>query len=278
MPDRVLRDEILESDRWLGLPSDTDRLTYIGLLLRCDDFGNLEGGLRRVSRFFQSFSSVKTDETAAAILLHLTDADMVRRYQVEGREFYHLPRFRTSASYLVRKVPPSPWCNPAALLGKNVRIVKNQGLAKNLPVTLPKSPSDVFAGVGVGVGVGVGEKPKPKSKPNPSVAALFPAALPVSHELWTHFRDVRKKLKAPGTQYAEQLLATKLGKLAKAGHDPVKVVEQSIERGWKGLFPIEAEKSHKQTQFDARAEVARAIFGESNDEPTDITGTADRLD
>ena len=44
MADRLIRDELLESDRWLDLHSDTTRLAYVGLLLLADDFGNLEGG------------------------------------------------------------------------------------------------------------------------------------------------------------------------------------------------------------------------------------------
>jgi hypothetical protein len=161
MPDRVIRDELLESDRWLNLPTDTDRLAFIGLRLRSDDFGNIEAGSRRLFRFLQSFTQVKTEEAFAVVLGHLADADLVRFYKSGNpeHEFIHLPRSRPTGSYLVRKCPPSPWCNPDTLLGKHVRAIRNQGLAKNVTDTSPERNRDVSQGVGVGIGIGVNQKP-----------------------------------------------------------------------------------------------------------------------
>lgn len=167
MPDRVIRDELLDSERWLWLPNDTDRLAFVGLLLRCDDFGNLEGGPRRLFRFMHGYTQVKTEEAATTVLLHLVDADMVRRYEVEKREFYHLPRFHPHRQYLVRKCPPSPW-DEQHELGKTKRIIE-RGLAKiqtptkNIATMSHARSSDVAQGVGVGVGVGVGITSKSSS-------------------------------------------------------------------------------------------------------------------
>jgi len=159
MPDRIIRDEILESDRWLWLPNDTDRLVYIGLLLKCDDFGNLEGGQRRMFRLLHAFTQIKTEEATATALIHLLDADLIRRYEVQGRELFHLPRFKAGRDYLVRRVPESPWDPKEWQLGKHKRLI-TRGLAKNLSKDLghvPKQLDDVSPGVGVGVGVGVGK-------------------------------------------------------------------------------------------------------------------------
>lgn len=163
MPDRLIRDELLESERWLWLPSDTDRIVFVGLLLRCDDFGNMEGGARRLFRFMQGFAQVRTEENAATVLLHLTDADLIRPYQVDRRDFLHVPRFRPHRQYLVRKVPASPW-DSERKLGKN-QPVKTRGLAKDhalgheisnnmADICLPSAYA-LSQGVGVGVGVGV---------------------------------------------------------------------------------------------------------------------------
>jgi hypothetical protein len=156
VPDRVVRDELLDSDRFLWLPSDTDRLCYIGLLLRCDDFGNLEGGPRRLFRFFAGFAQTKSEESAGATITHLADADLIRRYEVSAREFFHIPRFRPHRQYLVRKCPPSPWCDLSVVEGK--RRVINRGLAQNLVATSPPDSRHIAEGVEVGVEVGVGEK------------------------------------------------------------------------------------------------------------------------
>ena len=151
MPDRVIRDELLDSDRWLGLGHDTERLVFVGLLLRCDDFGNMEAGLGRLFRFVQSFTQVKSPENVASILAHLADADLIRLYEVDGRELIHIPRLRPHRQYLVRRCPPSPWCDTSTPLGKTRRII-NRGLAGNVVTTSQRRGSDVAEGVGVGVG------------------------------------------------------------------------------------------------------------------------------
>ena len=161
MTDRVVRDEILQSGRWLDLPTDTDRLAFFGLMLICDDFGNLEGGSKRLFRFLHGFTQVKTEEAAITTLMHLADADMARRYEVAGREYWHIPRLRPHRQYLSRKVPASPWDDDRPL-GKNKRVkisglAKNHELGENLAATSQRHSSDVAEGVGVGVGVGVNQ-------------------------------------------------------------------------------------------------------------------------
>lgn len=57
------------------------------------------------------------------------------------------------------------------------------------------------------------------------------------------FLDVRKKLKAPNSDYAIAKLMKKLDELS--GGNPVKakeIVDQSIMNGWKGVFPVKESK------------------------------------
>lgn len=178
MPDRLIRDELLESERWLFLPADTDRLVFVGLIFRADDFGNLEGGLKRMFRFMQAFAQVRSEENAAAVILHLADADLLRRYEFDGREFFHLPRFRPHRKYLVRKCPPSPWCDRSATLGK-VNRVSIRGLAKNMHDISHASAMHVSQGVGVGVG----ENLKRSTQSPPVDNSMQPASTWIEH--WT---------------------------------------------------------------------------------------------
>lgn len=162
MPDRIVRDELLDSDPWLDLPTDTDRLTFISLLLRCDDFGNFEGGIKRLYRFLHKFTQVKSEEVVATVLNHLGDADLIRRYEVDGREYFHIPKLRPHRQYLVRKYPGSPW-DDKVKIGKTQRIekrglLKYQELTENIVTTPLPSSNDIAQGVGVGVGVGVNTK------------------------------------------------------------------------------------------------------------------------
>ena len=60
------------------------------------------------------------------------------------------------------------------------------------------------------------------------------------------FIEFRKKIKAPMTEHAIKLLLKQLDKLAPGGEIPVKtaILEQSIMRGWKGIFPLSGEKEN----------------------------------
>ena len=57
-------------------------------------------------------------------------------------------------------------------------------------------------------------------------------------ELWQAFKEHRQRLRKPMTLKAEQLNLAKLKKLKKQGNDPAAVINQSIERGWQGLFAL----------------------------------------
>ncbi len=109
MPDRIVRDELLQSERWMDLPSDTHRLVYVSLVLMSDDYGNIEGGGRRLFRKLSTFTQLKNEADIAKTLSDLQDAGMVLRYEVESREFWHLTRFKNSRQYWVRKCPQSPY-------------------------------------------------------------------------------------------------------------------------------------------------------------------------
>lgn len=68
------------------------------------------------------------------------------------------------------------------------------------------------------------------------MSLALPSWLPAS--LWGEFRKHRQKLKAPMTPYAEERAIAKLERLKAEGFNPIDVVNNSIDGGWKGLFPI----------------------------------------
>ena len=67
--------------------------------------------------------------------------------------------------------------------------------------------------------------------------------LGVTEDLWLEFIRHRALLKKPMTDHAQYLACRRLWLLRKQGNDPVSVVEQSIERGWLGLFGVQEEVS-----------------------------------
>lgn len=60
----------------------------------------------------------------------------------------------------------------------------------------------------------------------------------IDPESWEAFRDMRRRIKAPLTPYAEKLILRELVKLKAAGHDPQACLDQSIMLGWRDIFPV----------------------------------------
>ena len=64
---------------------------------------------------------------------------------------------------------------------------------------------------------------------------MLPDSIPES--VWSEFRAHRKKLKKPMTDYAETLILCKLEECrVEAGANPIDVLNESIEKGWCGVF------------------------------------------
>lgn len=73
----------------------------------------------------------------------------------------------------------------------------------------------------------------------PAVPAWLPA------ESWAAWERFRKAGKAPWTPDAAALSLRNLEALRAQGQDPVAIIEQSIQRGWTGLFPVRADRDSK---------------------------------
>ena len=79
--------------------------------------------------------------------------------------------------------------------------------------------------------------PVGSKKKRPKEILILPEWLPES--AWSDFIEFRKSFpKKPFTFRAQQLAITELTKLRDKGHDPVEVINQSIFKGWPGLFPV----------------------------------------
>lgn len=64
-------------------------------------------------------------------------------------------------------------------------------------------------------------------------------------ETWKAFKEHRRMLKSPMSQKAEQLILRKLHAFMDAGQNPEEIINQSIERGWKGVFPLNGDTTGK---------------------------------
>lgn len=60
----------------------------------------------------------------------------------------------------------------------------------------------------------------------------------VPADAWTEWMQVRARMRVPNTPAATRLNLNTLQTLRQAGEDPRAVLEQSISRGWRGLFSL----------------------------------------
>jgi len=203
--DRVLKSELMNSDRWLDLPSDSHRLAYVCLLPLADDFGNFEAGSRRMWRWLHARTQVKDDGHAIKILSDLMDADLIRPYTVAEADYWHIARFQCDRRYVVRRVPASPWDDPELEIKgglirqtRKARSIDLKEEKAKVAAKLPQSSGQVPAKLPLGVGVGVGVGVKTKTRPN---LAIQPASG------WSEFYAAypRKEAKLDGLKAWNQL-------------------------------------------------------------------------
>jgi hypothetical protein len=102
MPSRLIRDDMLESERVHGVPVEA-RWLYVSLLLGADDVGLLELNAFKIAR------RAGLDQRMLDKLLPLlVDADLVRAYSAAGKRYLFLPRYGQRLQIKRSKCPLPP--------------------------------------------------------------------------------------------------------------------------------------------------------------------------
>lgn len=84
----------------------------------------------------------------------------------------------------------------------------------------------------------------------------LPAWLPADE--WAGFVTMRKAMRnVPFTERAMVLTINRLAQLKQEGYDPAAVLDQSTQRGWRGVFPVQGQESKPQVTM-------RAIYSASD--------------
>ena len=60
----------------------------------------------------------------------------------------------------------------------------------------------------------------------------------IPQDTWCDFEHMRKSMRKPMTPAASRLIVKKLEELREQGEDPQRVLEQSIQNSWVGVFPL----------------------------------------
>jgi hypothetical protein len=107
MPDRVIRDELLTSERYWQC-SPLARNLFVGIMLCADDCGRYTGSTFALASRCMG-GSIPAGQVAG-LLAELTAADLVRAYEGEadGATYLYIPRFRQRMRYPKSRYPDVP--------------------------------------------------------------------------------------------------------------------------------------------------------------------------
>ncbi|MBQ3418521.1 MAG: hypothetical protein IJH31_00110 [Erysipelotrichaceae bacterium] len=64
-------------------------------------------------------------------------------------------------------------------------------------------------------------------------------------EALNDFEEMRKKIKSPLTLKAQEIILKKLDKLAFSDNEKIEIINQSIENGWKSIYPLVSQRQEK---------------------------------
>lgn len=93
------------------------------------------------------------------------------------------------------------------------------------------------------------DKEEDKEKDTDSKSRSAPVVLPswLDKNTWSEYKKFRVRIKAPLTPHAEKLNLSSLLKVCPGGEGHVEVINQTIERGWKGFFPLKNQPAPNQS-------------------------------
>lgn len=116
------------------------------------------------------------------------------------------------------------------------------------------------------------------SKKNSKYIKTLVTPARIEPETWVAFMEMRDKKKAVNSDKAIALLIAKLEVLCQSGDDPNKIIEQSIENSWKGLFQLKKERVFSNDRNADRANTIAVLTGRNRKPEKDVTPFAGELD
>lgn len=102
MPNRMLREGLMESEAVLSLPVE-GRWLFVIIILSADDVGLFEATEFKLAR-----RADVNRELASKLMSMLVDADLVRLYEVAGKRYGFIPKFRQRVQIKTLKHPIPP--------------------------------------------------------------------------------------------------------------------------------------------------------------------------
>jgi hypothetical protein len=120
---------------------------------------------------------------------------------------------------------------------------------KNGELAVPEYTPQNGNGTAKPESLGPKESPRPKREPPVTMPDWLPS------ESWQGFTEMRQRMNAKAwTSRAMTLTLNKLGELRAQGNDPAAVLDQSVMKGWKSVFPLKEEQQHNGTNGNSKGQ------------------------
>lgn len=225
MPDRIIRDELLTSERYWNV-SDEAKLLYIHLLISADDTARYTGknfSLRTRCFPGRSMESVRME----TLLTELVDQDLIRLYEVDKERFVFIPRFKQRLRFINSKYPEPP--NQI-----NDLVIQKTDLsqAKDIPKT------------------GSSQQKRREEKRSEENRSKDITPVGVSDTVFNDYLKIRKAQKKPWTSTAQKLMENEA---KKAGISLQDAMEICCARGWIGFKAEWASKDSVSQKSDDKS-------------------------
>jgi hypothetical protein len=226
--------KIVDSDAFLDMPLSTQCL-YFHLNMRADDDGFISNP-KRIKRLIGASDDDLKLLVAKRFVLEFDDGVIVIKH------------WRMHNTIQKDRYTPTAYQDELSLLG--VKQNKAYSLTEGEIIPLEtKCIQNVSTDIDKELDIGL-EEDLGKRKSKKPQAVYYPTD-DLLNQAFTDFVKMRKELKKPMTERAVQLAMTKLEHLSGGDNDTaIKILEQSIERSWAGLFELKGNNEKKQAAID----------------------------
>lgn len=226
--------KIVDSDAFLDMPLSTQCL-YFHLNMRADDDGFISNP-KRIKRLIGASDDDLKLLVAKRFVLEFDDGVIVIKH------------WRMHNTIQKDRYTPTAYQDELSLLG--VKQNKAYSLTEGEIIPLEtKCIQNVSTDIDKELDIGL-EEDLGKRKSKKPQAVYYPTD-DLLNQAFTDYVKMRKELKKPMTERAVQLAMTKLEHLSGGDNDTaIKILEQSIERSWAGLFALKGNNEKKQAAID----------------------------
>lgn len=223
---RNIKPSIMSNDALAEL-SPLSRLLFVYLWMLADREGRLEDRPKRIAAQALPFDR---EADVDSMLSELHNANFIVRYSIANESYIQVINFSKHQSPHVREAD-STIPEPCQGIAKAVISIMQGGVE-----ALPRSPDSLIPDSLI-------QKTKATPKPSPPTVSL-PDWIP--EDAWNGFVEMRKKIRAPMTPRAFLLTIRQLDAQRSNGQDVAAMLDQSTQKGWRGVFPVSAESGNRQ--------------------------------